>query len=62
MQESKNEFLLFLFPPVLEVQFDPATYVVIEGGQVSLTAVLNFAADYVVMADFETRSGLAIGI
>lgn len=46
---------------VLMVQFDPITYGVTEGGQASLRAVLNFAADRPVMVDVGTTDGSAIG-
>ena len=61
---AKTQSLIFFLCScslVLEVQFDPATYAVTEGGRASLLAVLNFAADYAVMVDFETRNGFAIG-
>ena len=44
---------------VLEVQFDPVTYNVIEGATVSLSAVLNIIADRDVTVDLIVIPGTA---
>ena len=46
-------------PPVLEVQFDSDSYTVLEGGNTSLTVVLNNEAAMDITVDIETIPGSA---
>ena len=52
---------VFLLHTVIEVQFDPSSYSVLEGGVANLRVVLNGSSDNEVTVAIQTFDGTATG-